>query len=771
MTRPLHLFILWCIAALLPLPEAAAGDIVPRTSITQTRGTFTFTEDTRISVQDAGQEAVARYFSGMFSAPCGFTPEIVRAASGEKAEIRFIGDPALKDEAYRLDISGSGIDVRAGSPAGFFYAVQTIRMMLPPEIEETSRAAAQWCIPAGKIEDSPKFSYRGLMLDVSRHFVPKEDVMKIIDCMAMLKLNTLHWHLTDGNGWRIEIKKYPALTEVGAWSVDRSGIPFPDRRNQRPGEKATTGGFYTQDDIREIVAYAAERQVEIIPEIDMPAHANAALAAYPELACPVAPKPVTVIPGMGEGEWDIIFCAGNDKVFSFIDDVMDELMELFPSEYIHIGGDEAQKTIWAKCPLCQERIREHGLKDEEALQGYFMGRVADYLRSKGKTVIGWDELVRSELPEGAVICGWQGDGRSAFKAASLGHRFIMTPAKTMYFIRYQGPQWFEPRTYFGNITLKDVYEYDYTENAGWKPEYSSLMMGMQACMWTEFCQSTDDVTYLLFPRLAAFSELVWCPEEKMDWEGFLPRLDSFLGHLDAKGIVYVKSMYNIQHTSTPSEDGTVEVKLECIRPDVEIRCTTDGTEPSAESPLYTAPLKAGKATVIKCATFFKDGSQAGQTLTLPLVWNKATGQKVSGNGSVSVLTNGVRGSLRESDFEWATWISGQDAEIVLDLGKETPLENITVGCLTNYGMGVHKPSVITVETSADGKDFSQAGTRTFSHEEIFREGNFTEDITFPVDGISARYIKVKATGAGNCPADHVRPGQAAKFCFDEIMAE
>ena len=584
----------------------------------------------------------------------------------------------------------------------------------------------------------------------------------------MLKLNTLHWHLTDDNGWRIEILKYPRLTGVGAWRVDREDLPFPARRNIRPGEKVSVGGFYTQEEIREVVSYAAERHIEIIPEIDLPAHANAALAAYPQYACPAAPRPVTVFPGMGEGRWDVIFCAGNDRVYPFIEDILDEVMSLFPSEYIHIGGDEAQKTIWKKCPLCQAKMKEEGIPDEEHLQGYFMGRIAEYLKTRGKTAIGWDELVRSRLPEGAVICGWQGDGRSAFKAAEQGHRFIMAPARTMYFIRYQGPQWFEPLTYFGNITLKDVYEYDYTDNPLWKQEYAHLMMGMQACMWTEFCRDTDDVTYQLFPRLAAFSELVWSPEGRRDWTGFLPRLDSFLEHLKAKDIVYAESMYNIQHTASPA-DGTVSVTLECIRPDVQIRYTLDGSDPSSSSALYSEPLVLNGEKTVRCATFSTDGRQAGQTLVLPVKWNKAAGRHVAGqNPGLSLLTNGIRGSLRESDFEWCTWISGQPAEFVLDLGEETLLDTVSVGCLTNYSMGVNKPSEITVSLSSDGKGFTESSTVKFRAEEIFREGNFTEDIRFAFPGSRARYIKVTASRAGICPTGHVRPGQASKFCFDEI---
>lgn len=772
MTRHLTVTILSFLLAAVCIYGGNTADIVPQPEDMKTgKGKFVFSDKTIVSVQNDEQEAVATYLCGLFTDAAGFTPAIVENSAGKKADVLFLEDSTVGSEAYRLDISRTRVEISASDAPGFFYAVQTLRMLLPPEIESQGAAGTEWAVPAGKIEDSPKFHYRGLMLDVSRHFIPKDDVKQIIDCMAMLKLNTLHWHLTDDNGWRLEIRKYPRLTSVGAWRVDREDIPFPSRRNQRTGEPADAGGFYTQDEIREVVAYAAERQIQIIPEIDMPAHANAALASYPEYACPVAPRPISVFPGMGEGRWDVILCAGNENTYSFIEDILDEVMELFPSKYIHIGGDEAQKTIWKKCPLCQERMHREGIADEEHLQGYFMGRIASYLKEKGRTAVGWDELVKSDLPEGAVICGWQGDGRSAFKAAALGHRFIMTPAKVMYFIRYQGPQWFEPLTYFGNITLKDVYEYDYTANQGWKPEYSDLMMGLQACMWTEFCRNTEDVTYLLFPRLAALSEIVWTGDGKRSWEGFLPGLDSFLAHLDAKGTVYSRSMYNIQHTSTPA-DGALSIALDCIRPDVEIRYTTDGSDPASDSGLYSGPVSIDSTCTLKCATFFNDGTMAGKILELPVKWNMATGKNVTSSGNAAgLLTNGIRGSLRESDFEWCTWMSGQPAEIVLDLGSSTGFTAVKIGCLTNYGMGVHKPAYIEIEISDDGQNYTPAARRDFYPAEIFREGNFVEDIIFTLPQAKARYIRISAEGPGLNLADHVRPGQVSKFCLDEITVE
>ena len=469
-----------------------AISLIPRPSqLAPGNGDYVFSAQTVFAVENKEQAEVANELIGQFTRSAGFTPGL--KVGGKKGDIRFVTDASLKDEAYSLNVSSNEILIKAADCRGFFYALQTIRQLLPPAIENSNVTDedVDWEIPAVAITDEPRFSYRGLMLDVARFFMPKEGLLRIIDCMAMLKINKLHFHLTDDNGWRIEIKKYPRLTEIGAWRADRTDVPFPLRRNARPGEPTTIGGFYTQEDIKEIVAYAAKHQIEVIPEIEMPAHCTAALASYPQFACPGGNKFISVLPGMGEDNGGMVFCAGNDSVFTFFRDVIDEVAALFPSRYIHLGGDEAAKANWKKCPLCQARIKKEHLAHEEELQSYFMNRVAGYVHDKGREIIGWDELTNSKLPEGAIICGWRGFGQAALKAAAQGHRFIMTPARVMYLIRYQGPQWFEPQTYFGNITLKDVYEYEPIQQ-DWKPEYASLLMGVQASMWTEFCDKPSD---------------------------------------------------------------------------------------------------------------------------------------------------------------------------------------------------------------------------------------------------------------------------------------
>lgn len=744
--------------SLVPCPVS----LVPGT------GNFHFSAKTSFAVENEGQAEQVRQFTELLTRAGGFTPRI--KVDSRKGDVCLVTDATLKSEAYKLEITIKKITIRASDLQGFYYALQSIRQLLPSAIEsEQVTENVDWTVPALTITDQPRFGYRGLLVDVARFFSPKENLLRIIDCMAMLKLNKLHLHLVDDNGWRIEIKKYPLLTEIGSCRVDRPGKTFPERRNPRQGEPTVEKGFYTQNEIREIVRYAQERHIEVIPEIEMPAHSNAALAAYPLLSCPVVDKFIGVLPGLGGNHADVIFCAGNDSVFTFLQDILDEVLELFPSKYIHLGGDEARKTHWEECPLCQTRMKAESLENTEELQGYFMARVARYVQNKGREVIGWDELTNARIPEGSIILGWQGYGQAALKAAELGHRFIMTPARILYLIRYQGPQWFEPITYFGNNTLKDVYDYEPVQK-DWTPQAASLLMGVQACMWTEFCNSPADVDYLLFPRLSALAEVAWTKPARKNWASYLKAMDHFNEHLAAKGIVYARSMYNIQQTVTPKE-GRLQVELDCIRPDVQVRYTMDGSVPTAQSPLYTKPLMLTEAKTIKAATF-AGNEQLGQMLELPVIWNKATAKPVksAGTGDLYMLTNGIRGSQKYTDLEWCSWMKSDTVTFTLDLKKPELVNKLTLGSITNYGMAVHKPAEIEVWISGDDKEYRKMGECSYTKNEIFREGVFREDIPFEI-GTEARYVRVVARGAGDCPFTHVRPGQEARIYFDEIIIE
>ncbi len=446
---------------------------------------------------------------------------------------------------------------------------------------------------------------------------------------------------------------------------------------------------------------------------------------------------------------------------------MDEVVELFPSEYIHVGGDEARKDYWKKCPLCQKRIKEEGLKDEDALEGWFIRRMADYLKTKGKKVMGWDELTNNEMPEGATIMGWQGLGYAAFKAADLGHPIILTPARILYFIRYQGPQWFEPYTYFGNNTLFDVYDYEPT--SAMSDGQAQHLKGVQACLWSEFSTNLADAEYLTFPRLAAHAELAWTQPDKKEWPRFLKSLDNLQEVYDNLGIIYARSMYNISHSVAPL-NGQLEVELSCIRPDVEIRYTLNGTEPVADSELYRTPLKLERNDTPRAATF-QNGKRVGEVLSLNCRYNLATGKTVTSDRADSWrITNGLLGSEKFTDGEFVD-IYNSDAEFVIDLDEVSPFETISLSLLNNYGMAVHLPSEILISVSENGEDFNPLAQRSIAETERFSRGLFHKMCMFSLPETKGRYLKINLKGPGVCPPGHVKSGQFSRMVIDEVIVE
>ena len=679
-------------------------------------------------------------------------------------------DASLGKEAYTLTISEKGVTISASTEQGFFYGEQTLAQMISQSDGKSLR-----CLT---VSDEPRFDYRGLMLDVVRCFIPKDEILRVIDIASQLKINNLHLHLTDDNGWRVEIKKYPKLTKTGAWRVKRDTY-FPNRENPREGEPTPVGGYYTQKELREIVAYAKKRHVNVVPEIEMPAHSVAAIASYPEMTCPVVGNRfIGVLPGIGGKDASIIYCAGNESVYRFLQDILDEVIGIFPSEYIHIGGDEAEKSHWRACSLCQSLMKREGIVDEEHLQGYFMDRIIRYLKSKGRKAMGWDEVTLGHPSEDITIFGWQGFGQAAVKEArENGRPFILTPARILYLIRYQGPQWFEPYTYFGNNTLHDVYSYEPIGD-DWTPKMKTLLRGIQASLWTEFCQTAEDVEYLLFPRVMALADNAWRAQGQEDWSGFIEALDAFLPSLSSnKGVNYARSMFNIQHTVTPMGDGRLNVNLECERNDMEVFYTTDGTEPTAQSPRFqkATGLIIDGSSLVKAATF-KANKQMGKTLTLDLATNKATGCKVIAtnctNGLASTLTNGLRGSDRHSDFEWAGWYN-TDADFTIDLGEPASVTHITIGTLSNCNMSVATPCAIYVYGSNDNQNYTLIGSKTLDDRSIFSKlpNKVNIDTDVDVNDTGYRYIRMKAIHPGTIPADYLRGGQAPWMYFDEIIIE
>ena len=737
-------------------------------SIMEGEGEFVFNDKTVIALENAELKAVAEDFAHLFTKPAGFTPKV--KTKSKKGNICVLTDDKMPGESYVLEVKPDKIVIRAAGAKGAFYALQTLRQLLPPAIESDEyKEEVAWTVPALSMTDEPRFGYRGLMVDVARFFLPKEHLLRIIDCMGMLKLNKLHLHLTDDNGWRLEIKSYPLLTEVGAKQVERPGKDFPDRRNARQGEALINGGFYTQEDIKEIVAYAASRQIEVIPEIAMPGHCNAALSAYPLLACPVIDKYIGAVPGLGGDHTRFAFCTGNEDVYKLLEGVLDEVIELFPSQYIHLGGDAIRNTHWEDCPLCQKRMREEGLENENDLLGYFMRRMDRYVRGKGRVVMGWEEVMDAHLSRGAVVFDWHGFGHGAVKAGKQGHDFIMAPTGTMYLNTYQGPQWHESVLSFGGVnTLKNIYDYEPVERY-WTMSMRSHLLGVQAALWTEFCNSPEDVYTLLFPRLGAFAESVWSFPIAKRWERFVESLDGYYPRWEAKGINPSKSMYNVRHSVDPNF-GDVKVALDCIRPDVEIRYTTDGTEPHEYATLYRKPWIVKESQTIKCATF-KDGKQMGQTLVLPIQKHAITGKNLlRSNRMERRVLNGLRGSLKNTDGEWASWTNNDSITLTFDAGSRKKLSRVSLGCLNDYGLAIHKPGKVEVWLSDNEVYYWKVAEKTYRAGEVFREGRFVEDLEFGFED-AARYVRLILKGVGKCPEFHVRPGMEAQVYIDEVQIE
>ena len=586
--------------------------VVPQPmKINELDGNFIIDKGTKILYTPADKQVknVIEYFRKILETATGykFAVQILDASTVTQNAIVFNlrkEDQELGKEGYSMQVTPELVTISANSPAGLFYGVQTFRQLLPVEIESDKPVAGiEWQVPAVEIYDKPRFQWRGMHLDVCRHFFPKEFVKKYIDILAMHKINTFHWHLTEDQGWRIEIKKYPRLTEIGAWRADRKGIHWNECEPQRPGEPATYGGFYTQEEVKEIVAYARERFITVVPEIEMPGHAVAALASYPQYSC--TGGPFTVVTG---GYWPIkdIFCAGNDSTFIFLENILDEVMELFPSEFIHIGGDEAYKENWEKCPKCQKRIKDEGLKDVHELQSYFIKRIEKHLNKHGRRLIGWDEILEGGLAPNAAVMSWRGFA-GGIAAANAGHEVVMSPTTYCYFDYYQAREG-EPLAIGGYLPLEKVYAFDPIP-ADIDPDKRHFIIGAQANLWTEYIATSEHAEYMLLPRLCALSEVVWTPERERSWNDFLNRMQKHYDRLAmAKYNFRVPTPIGLGGESVIFGKHRIELK-NSIR-NGEIRYTLDGSEPTKNSRLYTEPIVISDDVVIKARVFMKNGRQS-----------------------------------------------------------------------------------------------------------------------------------------------------------------
>ncbi|MCI6492577.1 MAG: beta-N-acetylhexosaminidase [Bacteroidales bacterium] len=493
-------------------------------------------------LMDEASRNVASKFAARLSEASGKPSEVIEGRA--RAGFNFIVDNTMRQEEYSLSISRKAVEIKASDLNGFNYAIQTLKQMLPEEIfGSKADPDEEWEIHCAVIKDAPRFAYRGMHLDVSRHFFSVEEVKRYLDVMEVHKLNRLHWHLTDDQGWRVEIKKYPELTSKGSIRKETIVGHLKPSDNTFDGVPYGKGLWYTQEQIREVVAYAAAKGITIVPEIDLPGHMVAALACYPELGCTSGPYDVWTLWGVA----DDVLCPGNEKTFEFIENVLDEIVDMFPSEYIHIGGDECPKVRWEKCPKCQARIKELGLKGDGAhsaehfLQSYVTARVEAYLATKGRKIIGWDEILEGELAPNATVMSWRGI-QGGLAAAKLGHDAIMTPNSHMYFDYYQSEnQDAEPLSIGGYLPVSKVYSYEPFEE-GMSEEEKSHIIGVQANLWTEYITTDSHLEYMLLPRLAALSEVQWCQPEVKNWERFLESVDDICEIYDEMGYNYARHL-------------------------------------------------------------------------------------------------------------------------------------------------------------------------------------------------------------------------------------
>jgi hexosaminidase len=621
----LALITLFGVQAYSQAPAAAIAIIPEPANLTVNAGYFVLPSAITIEArdrQDLGQ--TLEDLKNHLTQSTGYTVTLSDKAAA--ANIRLIllktHEPSfLGAEGYQLSVTPEKIEIRANQPAGLFYGVQTLLQLFPKEIESRQKVSGvKWKVPCVTISDAPRFAWRGLMFDVSRHFFTKAEVKQFIDEMVKYKYNLLHMHLTDDEGWRVEIKSLPKLTSVGAWNVRRVGTfgEFPD---PAPNEPRDYGGFYTQDDIRELVKYAKDRFVDILPEVDVPGHSLAAIASYPELSCTEGADKYTVRSGEKFMEWpgpvaliDNTLCPANEKVYPFLDKVFTELAQLFPFPYIHVGGDECAKNFWEKNPAIKDLMAKEGLKTQEEVQSYFEKRVEKIVESKGKKVIGWDEILEGGLAPNAAVMSWRGIS-GGIAAAKLGHDVVMSPTTFAYLDYMQGDGIIEPPVY-ATLRLKKAYSFEPVPD-GVDPK---LIKGGQANLWTEQVYNTRHLQYMIWPRSLAIAECLWSPKEKKDWNSFTKKVESTFERMDVEQVKYARSMFDpiftVKKDVTAHDSLTVDLSTEVEG--LDIYYSWDNSNPDNFYPKYNGTLSVPKeASTLKVITY-RDGKPIGRQIDMPV---------------------------------------------------------------------------------------------------------------------------------------------------------
>lgn len=671
--------------------------------------------------------------------------------------IIFLFDNTIKnEEGYKLSINKNKIQIEAKTPKGAFYAVQSLIQLLP--VKTDKKEIAIQCL---EIEDAPRFSYRGMHLDVARHFFSVAFIKKYINLMAMLKMNTFHWHLTEDQGWRIEIKKYPKLQEIAAFRDETLIGHYSDQPHQFDGKKY--GRFYTQEEIKDIVKYASERQITVIPEIEMPGHSQAAIAAYPELGCTGEQVEVATKWGVFEE----IYCP-KESTFKFLEDVIDEVIELFPGKYIHIGGDEAPKTNWKKCRNCQKLIKKEGLKDEHELQSYFITRMEKYINSKGKQIIGWDEILEGGLAPNATVMSWRGTN-GAVQAVKEKHDVILTPGSHCYFDHYQSDNENEPLAIGGFLPLEKVYRFNPIPKELTKDE-AKYVLGAQGNVWTEYIPTPEKVEYMAFPRAIALSEVVWSSSENKNYTDFINRLEHFNKRLDVMNVNYANHLYEIKGELL-NENGKLSYQLKTTT-DKRIVYSLDGNEPTyLLYPEYEKSISIDSSTTINAVVIDENGKQLGNTFKQKINLHKAVGAKISLNiephkaynaGGKQALINGIYGNnKRYGDAEWLGF-SGDDVEITIEFNEPKEINSISTRFHNGNGQWIYAPKKIFISLDDEKYPFELKLDNT---------KDLLVDAIMGGQHMKAKKIKIIIPNYGIIPEGKQGVGHKAWTFIDEIVVE
>lgn len=693
----------------------------------------------------------------------------IKTGAPEAHAFNFVLDPNISgEEAYHLDISNDKIEIHVANGGGAFYAVQTLHQLLPVEAE--TGPVKDLTLPSVEIEDAPRFTYRGMHLDVGRHFFPIEFVKKYIDLLALHKFNRFHWHLTEDQGWRIEIKKYPKLQEVAACRDETLVGHYNDQPQQYDGKRYC--GYYTQEEACEIVRYANERFITVVPEIEMPGHAQAAVAAYPELGC--TGKPVEVAKSWGV--FEDVYCP-NEASFEFLENVLTEVMDIFPSPFIHIGGDECPKTQWQTNPTAQAIIKKEGLKDEHELQSWFIQRMERFLNEHGRNIIGWDEILEGGLAPNATVMSWRGT-EGGIEAAKQHHNVIMTPTDYCYFDYYQSQDPDEPLAIGGYLPLETVYDFEPVPEQ-FTAEEAKYIIGAQGNVWTEYMDTPEHVEYMVFPRACAMAELCWTPASEKNYDDFLQRLSIHLKRLKALGVNAAEKIYDTKITALADDGKGVRIELAPKIKGLEVRYTLDGTTPASQSQLYQNAFYAADASkassLVVNAQAFMNGEITGKESTLTINMHKAAGKaitltkqpasKYSGTGPGSII-NGVSGPMdRYGGTEWLGF-EGEDLEAVIDLGSATKVSKVSTRFFHAPGQWIYAPKEMTVAVSEDGKDFHEVANMLLANGD-----QKVVAVEVPFDEMQTRFIKITARRFGLIPEGQQGAGHEAWLFVDELVVE